>query len=141
MNVELLRTFLLSLPQVEETMQWGDNLVFWVGDKAIGGKMFALANLSPDSRGVLSFAAGPERYAELLEIEGVFPAPYMARIYWVAIERYDAFTSNELKDHLRNAHALTYNKLPKRVKDVLALPATERKKLIAARRKLLAAKK
>lgn len=141
MNVELLRAFLLGLPHVEETMQWGDNLVFWVGDKAIGGKMFALANLSPDSRGVLSFAAGPERYAELLEIEGVFPAPYMARIYWVAIERYDAFTSNKLKDHLRNAHALTYNKLPKRVKDVLALPAAERKKLIAERRKLLAAKK
>lgn len=135
MNAELLRAFLLRLPYVEETMQWGDNLVFWVGDKAIGGKMFALANLSPDSRGVLSFAVGPGRYAELLEIEGIFPAPYFARIHWVAIERYDAFTSNELKDHLSNAHTLTYNKLPKRVKDVLALPAADRKKLIAERRK------
>src|SRR5271165_3406591 len=138
MNVELLRAFLLGLPHVEETMQWGDNLVFWVGDKAIGGKMFALANLSPDSRGVLSFAAGAERYAELLEIEGVFPAPYMARIYWVAIEHYDVFTSNGLKEHLRNAHTLTYEKLPKRTRDVLALAAAERKKLIAARKKLLA---
>ena len=140
MNVELLRAFLLSLSYVEETMQWGDNLVFWVGDKAIGGKMFALANLSPDNRGVLSFAAGPERYAELLEIDAVFPAPYMARIYWVAVERYDAFTSNELKDHLRNAHTLTYNKLPGRTKDALALPPAERKKLISARRKLLASR-
>lgn len=116
-------------------MQWGDNLVFWVGDKAIGGKMFALANLSPDSRGVLSFAAGSERYAEFLEVEGVYPAPYMARIYWVAIERYDAFPSNDLKEHLRNAHSLTYNKLPRRVKDVLAMPPAERKKLIVERRK------
>jgi len=138
MNVELLRAFLLRLPHVEETMQWGDNLVFWVGDKAIGGKMFALANLSPDSRGVLSFAAGPERYAELLEIEGVFPAPYLARIYWAAIERYDVITASELKDHLRNAHTLTYNKLPRRTKDVLAMSAAERRKLIAARRRLLA---
>ncbi|MGB0123777.1 MAG: MmcQ/YjbR family DNA-binding protein, partial [Silvibacterium sp.] len=64
MNVESLRKFLLSLPHVEETMQWGDNLVFWVGDKAIGGKMFALANLDRDSNGVLSFSAGPERYHE-----------------------------------------------------------------------------
>jgi predicted DNA-binding protein (MmcQ/YjbR family) len=138
MNVELLRAFLLLLPHVEETMQWGDNLVFWVGDKAIGGKMFALANLSPDSRGVLSFAAGPEHYAELLEIEGVLPAPYFARIYWVAIQRYDVLSSNELKERLRNAHTLTYDKLPKRVKDVLALPAKGRKKLITERRKLLA---
>jgi predicted DNA-binding protein (MmcQ/YjbR family) len=141
MNVDNLRAFLLRLPHVEETLQWGDNLVFWVGDKAIGGKMFALANLSPDSRGVLSFAAGPERYAELVEIEGVVPAPYFARIYWVAIERYDVVGSNELKEQLRNAHTLTYNKLPKGVKDALAMPATKRNKLVAERRKLLAKSK
>jgi predicted DNA-binding protein (MmcQ/YjbR family) len=136
MNVESLRTFLFSLPHVAETMQWGDNLVFWVGDKAIGGKMFAVAQLSAANR-VMSFAAGPERYAELLEVEGVFPAPYMARNYWVSIERYDVFSSNELKDHLRNAHSIVSHKLPKRTKDVLAMPAGELKKLIAARKKLL----
>ena len=140
MNIESLRAYLMSLPHVEETMQWGDNIVFWAGDKAIGGKMFALANLSPDSNGVLSFAAGPERYAELLEIEGAFPAPYLARASWIAIERYDVFSSNELKDLLRNAYDLVFAKLPKRTKDVLAMPATERKKVIAARKKLLASK-
>lgn len=118
-------------------MQWGDNLVFWVGDKAIGGKMFALANLDRDSKGVLSFSAGAERYHELLEIDGVFPAPYMARIFWVAIERYSVFSSSELQQLLRNAHQITFAKLPKRTRDVLAMPATERKKLIAARRKQL----
>jgi len=68
-------------------MQWGANLVFWAGDKAIGGKMFALANLDDDGRGVLSFAAGPERYNELLENEGVIPAPYLARAHWVFFRR------------------------------------------------------
>ena len=140
MNVESLRAYLLSLPHVEETMQWGDNLVFWVGDKAIGGKMFALANLSPDSRGVLSFAAGPERFAELVEMEGAFPAPYLARASWIAIERYDVFPAHELKDHLRRARDLVHAKLPKRTKDVLAMPPSERKKLIAARRKLLSSR-
>jgi predicted DNA-binding protein (MmcQ/YjbR family) len=141
MNVESLRSYLLSLPHVAETIQWGDNLVFWVGDKAIGGKMFALANLSGDGHGVLSFSAGPERFAELLEVEGAFPAPYFARIHWIAIERYDVFSANELKQHLRNAHSIVYDKMPKRTKDVLAMPAAERKKLIAARKKLLASKK
>jgi predicted DNA-binding protein (MmcQ/YjbR family) len=141
MNVESLRKFLLSLPNVEETMQWGDNLVFWVGDKAIGGKMFALANLSRDSNGVLSFAAGAERYHELLETEGVFPAPYMARIFWVAIQRYDVFSSSELERLLRAAHQLTFNKLPKRTRETLAMPASERKELIAAKRKLLKSRK
>jgi predicted DNA-binding protein (MmcQ/YjbR family) len=140
MNVESVRAYLLSLPNVEETMQWGENLVFWVGDKAIGGKMFALANLSTDSNGVLSFAAGPERFAELLETEGAKSAPYLARAHWIAIDSYEVFSSTELKDHLRNAHQVVYAKLPKRTKDMLALPPSERKKLIAARRKQLAAK-
>jgi predicted DNA-binding protein (MmcQ/YjbR family) len=141
MDIEPLRAWLLSLPHVAETIQWGDNLVFWVGDKAIGGRMFALANLSKDSHGVLSFAAGPERYAELIEIEGVFPAPYLARAHWVAIERYDVFPSTELKEHLRNAHAIVFAKLPKRTKDVLALPVVERRKLITARKKQAKSKK
>src|ERR1700742_3486830 len=71
MDAESLREHLLGLPDVVETMQWGANLVFWVGDKAIGGKMFAILNLDNDQKGVLSFAAGPERYAELLENDGV----------------------------------------------------------------------
>jgi predicted DNA-binding protein (MmcQ/YjbR family) len=141
MNVESLRRFLLALPHVEETMQWGDNLVFWVGDKAIGGRMFALANLDRDGRGVLSFSAGPERYHELLETEGVFPAPYMARIFWITIEHYDVFPSTELQQLLRNAHQITSAKLSKRTSEALALPDKERKKLIAARRKQLQATK
>ena len=135
MNIDSLRTFLLTLPHVEETMQWGDNLVFWAGDKAIGGKMFALANLTPDSKGVLSFSAGPERYHELLEIDGVFPAPYMARIFWVSIERYDVFSTRELQQLLRDARQITFNKLTRRTRDILALPAAEQKKLIVAARK------
>ncbi len=134
MDAESLRTFLLSLPDVCETMQWGDNLVYWVADKAIGGKMFALVSLTPD-RGVMSFAAGPERFAELVEIDGVFPAPYFARAHWVAVERWNTLPTAELKELLRHARNLVYEKLPKRTKAVLAMPPAEMKKLIAARRK------
>ena len=45
MDAERLRAYLLTLPHVAETMQWGANLVYWVGDKVIGGKMFALIDL------------------------------------------------------------------------------------------------
>ena len=75
MDSESARAFLRSLPLVEETLQWGNNLVYWVGDKSIGGKMFAVINLDTDHHGVLSFAAGQEAAAELLEMDGIFPAP------------------------------------------------------------------
>jgi predicted DNA-binding protein (MmcQ/YjbR family) len=141
MDVERLREFLLKLPHVEETVQWGDNLVFWAGDKAIGGKMFALASLDGTSKGVLSFHAGADRYNELLENEGVIPAPYMARIFWVCLERWDALPQRELENLLTRAYERVFAKLPKRTKDVLGMPAAQRRKLIAERKKLLASEK
>jgi predicted DNA-binding protein (MmcQ/YjbR family) len=141
MDAERLREFLLKLPHVEETMQWGDNLVFWAGDKAIGGKMFALASLSGEGKGVLSFHVGPDRYDELLENEGIIPAPYMARIFWVCLERWDALPQRELEELLKRAYELVFSKLPKRTKDVLAMPMTQRRKLISERKKQLALRK
>jgi predicted DNA-binding protein (MmcQ/YjbR family) len=138
MDSESARAFLLRLPLVEETLQWGNNLVFWVGDKAIGGKMFAVLNLDADSNGVLSFAAAPEGAAELLEIDGIFPAPYLARAHWVAMERWSALRASELETRLRGARDIIEAKLPRRTRDVLAMAPTERRKLIAARKKELA---
>ena len=140
MDVERVRAFLLGLPHAVETMQWGDNLVFWVGDKAIGGKMFCLLNLDAGTHGVMSYSAGPERYAELVEREGIVPAPYMARISWVAVERWGALRNAEWEEELSAAHAITLAKLPKRVREILEMPERARAKLIAERRRVLAEK-
>jgi predicted DNA-binding protein (MmcQ/YjbR family) len=140
MDVERIRAYILTLPHAVETMQWGANLVFWVGDKAIGGKMFALINLDGDGMAVISYSAGPERYAELLETDGIIPAPYMARIHWVAVERWNVFRTPQWEQELQAAHALTFAKLPPKVRTTLAMPAAQQKRLIADRRKFLDAK-
>lgn len=141
MDVERIRAFLLTLPHAVETEQFG-GLVFWVGDKAIGGKMFAWIRLEQDTIPirVISYPAGPERYAELLEVEGIFPAPYVARIHWVAVEHWNVFRTSQWEHELRAAHELTLAKLPPKTRTTLALPATQQRRLIAERRKLLAAK-
>ena len=132
MDADQARKFLLTLPHVVETMQWGDNLVYWVGDKSVGGKMFVLVSLDDSvSKGVISYAAGHERYAELLEIEGLYPAPYFARIHWIAAERWDVFRNSEWQEELRAAHAITYVKHPEKVKATLNLPAAQLKRLVA----------
>ena len=135
MDAERAREFLRKLPHVEETMQWGDNLVYWVGDKAIGGKMFAVLNLDADGMAVMSFSAGPERFHELVEIDGVYPAPYMARIHWVAIQHWNVIPGRELEILVRTSHEITYAKLPKRIKDTLALPPAEFQKILTTGRK------
>jgi len=136
MDAERARAFLLTLPHVVETMQWGDNLVYWTGDKAIGGKMFALVDLEGGlAHGMAMFCAGPERFSELVEREDILPARYLARAHWVAARTWSALRPAEWEQELRNAHEMVLNKLPRRTRDVLALPEREQKKLIAEGRK------
>jgi len=138
MDAERAREFLLTMPHVCETKQWGENLVFWTGDKAIGGKMFCLLNLDAGGGGVISFAAGAERFYELVERDGLIPAPYMARIFWVAAEGWSSLRNAEWEELLRAAHEMVFAKLPPRTRAALEMPTRAREKLIRERRTLLA---
>jgi predicted DNA-binding protein (MmcQ/YjbR family) len=138
MDNERIRAFCLALPHVTETLNWGHHLVYFVGDRDIGGKMFAITDLDGTGNGVLSFHCGAERFDELLETEGMAPAPHLARAFWVALERWDALRPRAIEDELARAHALIYEKLPKRTKTILAMPEKEQARAIRERRKLMA---
>ena len=141
MDNERIRQICLALPHAAETLNWGQVLVYWVGEREIGGKMFALTNADGMESPVLSFHCGAERYHELLENDGISPAPHLARAFWVALERWDALRPREIEEELARAHARIYQKLSRRTKAALALPEKERAKLIRERKKLLAARK
>ena len=140
MDNERIRAICMALPHVKETLNWGHHLVYWAGDREIGGKMFAMTDLDGTGFGVLSFHCGAERVHELLEIEGMSPTPYLAKAHWITMERWAVLRPREIEEELRCAHALIFNKLPKRTKAVLAMPEKERTKLIRERRKTLAAR-
>jgi predicted DNA-binding protein (MmcQ/YjbR family) len=128
------------LPNVTETVNWGHHLVYWVGDRDIGGRMFASTDLDGSGVGVLSFHCGAERFHELLETNGIRPTPYSAKQHWVTLERWDVLRPREIEEELRLAHGLIYEKLPKRTKTVLAMPEKELAKLIRERKKVVAAR-
>ena len=140
MDNERIRAFCLSLPHVVETVNWGHHLVYWVGDRSIGGKMFAMTDLDGTGSGVLWFHCGAERFHELLERDGMIASPYLARAFWVTMERWDALRAREIEDELRQAHALIFDKLPKRTQTLLALPEKERAALPRERKKRGAAR-
>ncbi len=75
MDNERIRTICMAFPHVAETVNWGHHLVYWAGDRDLGGKMFAMTDLDGTGTGVLWFHAGAERFHELLEVEGIIPAP------------------------------------------------------------------
>jgi predicted DNA-binding protein (MmcQ/YjbR family) len=138
MDNERIRELCLALPHACETLNWGHHLVYWAGDREIGGKMFAMTDLDGTGFGVLWFHCGAERFHELLEHEGITASPHLARAHWVTVERWDTLRPREIQDELRRAHALIYEKLPKRTKAVLALPEKERAKLIRERKRAAA---
>lgn len=141
MDNERIREICLALPNVVETLNWGHYLVYWAADRDLGGKIFAITDVDGGGPVVLSFHAGPERFHELLEIEGIRPAPHLARAHWVALERWDVLRPREIEAELRAAHQLILAKLPKRTQILLALPKKERDQLLRQRRKARPARK
>jgi len=114
MDIESVRKFCLSLPHVTEDVQWGSDLLF-----RIGNKMFAVVGLEPSTDHCMSMKCTPEKFAELIERDGIVPAPYVARYHWVALKRFDALPEAELKAQLNKAYELVRDKLPKKVRNGL----------------------
>ncbi len=122
MDSEALREFCLSLPHVTEDIQWENDLLF-----RIGAKIFAIMGLAPAESSVFSFKCTPEKYTELIEREGIIPAPYVARYHWVALQRLDALGDRELKNLIEGSYQMVFAKLPKRVKDQLEIKPRKRR--------------
>jgi len=81
MDLEDVRKYCLSLPHVTERVQWGNDLLFCIGEK-----MFAVAGLDAKYPTKLSFKCTPEKFNELIEHEGIIPAPESAHAVRVAID-------------------------------------------------------
>ena len=113
MDIDRLRKYCLSLPHTTEQVQWEDNLVF-----KVGGKMYAVAALEP-GRHWLSLKCSPEDFAGLIERPGIFPAPYLARAQWIALETPAALPLAELEAFLTRAHGRVFAKLPKKQQSAL----------------------
>jgi predicted DNA-binding protein (MmcQ/YjbR family) len=108
MTLESLRKFCKRLPHITEDIKWGHDLCF-----LIGGKMFAVASLDKAEGHCVAFKCTPEEFAELVEVSGIIPAPYMARNHWVMLERFDALRDAEIEDYVRKSYEMVKAKLTK----------------------------
>jgi predicted DNA-binding protein (MmcQ/YjbR family) len=120
MDIDSLRNYCLSFPRATEDIQWGNDLLF-----RISGKMFAVMSLEPPHS--LAFKCSPEKFDELIEIEDVVPAPYMARNKWVMMKRLDAIADRELKTLIKTSYEMIFAKLPRKTQAELgAIEGTTR---------------
>ena len=110
MNIEQLRETCLSFPNATEDIKWGNDLCF-----SVGGKMFCAVAL--DKAGAhVSFKCTPEKFAELVERDGIIPAPYVARYHWVMVKKVDVLSDDELEDLITKSFFMVFQKLPQKVR-------------------------
>ena len=132
MTLERFRAACLAHPGVTEQIQWGVDAVF-----KVGGKMFAVActdfSSHPDAN-VCAFKCDDETFAELVERDGVLPAPYMARVKWVALHEWKAVPDREITALVARAYAIVRAGLSKKTQAALpAPPAPSRRAARAVR--------
>lgn len=106
MNIEELREICTSFPHVTEDIKWGKDLCF-----SVGGKMFCATGMDK-AGGPISFKCTPEKFAELVEREGIIPAPYVARYHWVAVEDPAVLDEEEFEDLISKSYLLVFENLP-----------------------------
>jgi predicted DNA-binding protein (MmcQ/YjbR family) len=116
MNIEEIQKFCLSFAHATEDVKWGNDLVF-----SVGKKMFTVVSLEQTGHAAMSFKCTPEKFAELIERDGLIPAPYVARYHWVALERFDVLDSSELTELIKQSYQLVWEKLPQKIKKTLTV--------------------
>lgn len=106
MDIEVLRSICLSFPGVMESVKWGNDLCFCVGEK-----MFCVSNLEPPH--TFSFKVTDAEFDELAGADGFQPAPYLARAKWVLCTDSKKLNRKDLKNYLRQSYDLIATKIPK----------------------------
>jgi predicted DNA-binding protein (MmcQ/YjbR family) len=107
------------------------NVIQWEGASVwkVGGKIFAIAsNWGPDNPAQnsddftkISFKCSDLSYQILCELDGIIPAPYLARAKWVQVEKAGAIDDDTIKSYIAEAHAIIAAKLTKKLQKELGL--------------------
>jgi predicted DNA-binding protein (MmcQ/YjbR family) len=108
-DLEWIRKLCLSLPDATEDMPWADDLCF-----KVRGKIFTGVALSDGRFPRITLKCAPETFHELLEVEGISPAPYVGRYKWIKLNNSNVLPAEELKALIRKSYELVAAKAPKK---------------------------
>ena len=120
-NRPAFETFVKGMTGVEIVHQWGDASV-----AKVGGKIFAiLSGWSQKGELAVSFKASEMAFEMLPStLEGVHPAPYLARAKWVQVTNISELHQEDILSYIIEAHRLVASKLTRVKKNELGLDLT-----------------
>lgn len=100
------------------------HVVQWEGESVwkIGGKIFAIhSGRDDESCQILSIKCSELNFQILRELEGIIPAPYLARGNWVQIQTKEAMSNDDVKDYIKLSYDIISKKLTKKLRDELGI--------------------
>jgi predicted DNA-binding protein (MmcQ/YjbR family) len=106
--------FCRTMPHANEDVKWGNDLVF-----TVGGKMFAVAELTDSGVGRISFKCTPGQFEAMEGRPGVTPSPYLARAHWISVIEPGALAADEVRECVETSYRLVWDKLTRRAKTEL----------------------
>lgn len=115
MNIEQVREYCISKKGVTESFPFNDTaLVF-----KVGGKMFALLDLSEEQRGI-SLKCDPDLAVKLREAyPEVTPAYHFNKKHWNGVDLNGAIKPEQLAGWIDHAYEQVVKSLPKKVQKEL----------------------
>ena len=115
MNFEEIRIYDISKPGVTEGFPFNDTaLVF-----KVAGKMYALLDLSEDSRGI-TLKCDPELAIELREQHPeVTPAWHFNKQHWNGVDLQGSVSNTLLKKWIDHSYTIVVDSLPKSKRETL----------------------
>jgi predicted DNA-binding protein (MmcQ/YjbR family) len=108
MTIDAIREHCLKLPGATEDTPWEEHFAY-----KVGGKMFVITGMQAHPS--MSIKVSPDDFAELIEREGIIPAPYLAKHKWVQLERSSVIPAKELKQLMTRSYELIRSKLSKKL--------------------------
>ena len=115
MNIEEIRNYCIAKPAVTEGFPFNDTALIF---KVIG-KMFALLDLSEDSRGI-TLKCDPELAIELREQHPeVTPAWHFNKQHWNGVNLKGSISNSQLKEWIDHSYAIVAKSLPKSKRETL----------------------
>jgi predicted DNA-binding protein (MmcQ/YjbR family) len=122
MSFEPLRRYAATLPGATRDIKWGADECY-----SVGGKMYAVFGTSGGKAEGVSIKVDPERFLELTDIEGIEPAPYLARAHWVFLRRADVIPYADARALIERSHALIASKLTRKAREAALAGAPRRR--------------
>lgn len=108
MSLDEIRSHCLALKGATEDSPWDGHFAY-----KVGGKMFVITSaMNPVS---MSIKVSEDDFAELVERDGIIPAPYLAKHKWVQLKNANVVNARELKSLLTKSYELIKSKLTKKL--------------------------